>query len=114
MTDTDPAELPGVIRTYLAAHAVRDTDTALQSFAADAVVLDDGHRFGETDEIRTFLQKAGSQFRYTTELVGTERIDEQHWVVRNRLKGDFPGGVVDLAYRFTIDDDLITELVIGV
>ena len=31
----------------------------------------------------------------------------------NRLEGDFPGGVVDLDYRFTVDGDRIAELVIA-
>ena len=36
-----------------------------------------------------------------------------HWVATNRLEGDFPGGVVDLRYRFAMDGDLIAELVIA-
>ena len=31
----------------------------------------------------------------------------------NHLEGDFPGGVVNLRYQFTVVDDLITELVIA-
>ena len=31
----------------------------------------------------------------------------------NHLEGDFPGGVVDLRYKFTLTDDLISELVIA-
>jgi hypothetical protein len=34
-------------------------------------------------------------------------------VAVNHLEGSFPGGVVDLAYRFTMDGDLIAELVIA-
>jgi hypothetical protein len=34
-------------------------------------------------------------------------------VAVNHLEGDFPGGVADLAYRFTMDCDLIAELVIA-
>ena len=28
----------------------------------------------------------------------------------NRLEGDFPGGTVDLSYRFHLNDDRITHL----
>jgi hypothetical protein len=34
-------------------------------------------------------------------------------VAVNHLEGNFPGGVVDLAYRFTMDGDLIAQLVIA-
>ncbi|WP_432562554.1 hypothetical protein [Kineococcus sp. SYSU DK003] len=45
--------------------------------------------------------------------MGTERLDEQHWVTTHLLEGDFPGGRAELRYRFTLQDDLITELVIA-
>jgi hypothetical protein len=46
-------------------------------------------------------------------LVGAEVIDTDTWLVVNHLEGDFPGGVVDLQYRFVVRDDLIVELVIA-
>ncbi len=91
----------------------RDADAALRGFAPTAVIVDDGTTYRGTDEIRRFLSKAGAEFSYTTDLVGAQRIDGAHWVVTNRLEGDFPGGVVDLRYRFAMDGDLITELVIA-
>jgi ketosteroid isomerase-like protein len=112
-TDIDPADLPDPIRTYLVAHAARDTATALQTFGDDAIVVDDGRTFRGTDEVRAFLQDAGAEFSYTTEVVGSECLDDEHWLVRNRLEGDFPGGVADLTYRFTTSGDRITELVIA-
>jgi ketosteroid isomerase-like protein len=112
-TSIDPTELPATIRSYLVAHAARDTDTAVQTFSPDAVVVDQGRTFSGTDEVLHFLQNAGVEFSYTTELVGAERIDDEHWVVLNHLEGDFPGGVADLTYRFTMDGDRITELVIA-
>jgi hypothetical protein len=39
--------------------------------------------------------------------------DEDTWLVVNHLEGDFPGGVVDLRYRFALSGDLISELVIA-
>ena len=64
-------------------------------------------------EVLDFLRHAGGEYTYTTELVGAERVDDAHWVAVNRLEGDFPGGVAELRYRFTLADDLITELVIA-
>lgn len=106
-------QLPATIRGYLAAHAARDHDAALRAFAATAVVVDDGRTYRGTDEILGFLREAGAEFTYTTELVGAERLDEQDWVATHRLEGDFPGGIVVLGYRFTMDGDHIARLVIA-
>lgn len=112
-TTISPAQLPAPIRDYLDAHTRQDTDAALAHFGPDAVVTDQGETFRGLDEIRDFLTRAGSEFTYTTELTGAERIDDTHGVARVRLEGDFPGGVADLAYRFTLRDGRIVELFIG-
>ena len=112
-TTIDPTELPATIRTYLAAHTAREIDAAARTFAPEAVVVDDGHTFRGAEQVREFLGKAGSEYTYTTDLVGAERVDDDQWVAVVRLEGDFPGGVVELRYPFTLVDDLITELVIA-
>ena len=112
-TSISPDQLPATIRGYLAAHLAGDTDTALRAFAPTAVVVDDGRAYRGTEEIRGFLATAGSEFTYTTTLVGAERTDDTHWVAVNHLEGDFPGGVVDLRYRFVLAGDLVAELVIA-
>lgn len=112
-TTVQSDQLPTTIRAYLAAHATRDVDAALRVFAPTAVVVDQDQTFRGSEDILRFLRKAGTEFTYTTEFVGAQRIDDAHWVVTNRLKGDFPGGTVELSYRFVMEDDLITELVIG-
>ncbi|RBY87766.1 nuclear transport factor 2 family protein [Blastococcus sp. TF02A-30] len=112
-TGIRPDQLPTPIRGFLAAHVARDADTALRAFTSTAVVVDDGTTYRGTDEIRRFLTEAGSEFTYTTTLVAAERTDDAHWVAVNRLEGDFPGGVVDLRYRFALDGDLVAELVIA-
>ena len=112
-TGIRPDQLPATIREYLAAHLRRDTDAALRAFTPAAVVVDDGTTYRGTEEIRGFLSRAGAEFTYTTTLVAAERTDDAHWVATNRLEGDFPGGVVDLRYRFAMDGDLVAELVIA-
>lgn len=108
-----PTQLPASIRAYLTAHAAGETELALRTFAPDAQVVDDGRTYRGSDEIHRFLTKAGAQFTYTTELVGAQRVDDEHWVAVNRLEGDFPGGVAELRYRFTLADDVITHLTIA-
>lgn len=111
-TSIDPNELPNTIRSYLAAHAARDAGRAVQAFHPDAVVVDQGQTFRGTDAVLDFLRSAGAEFSYTTELVDATRVDDEHWVTTSHLEGDFPGGVADLTYRFTVDGDRITELTI--
>ena len=112
-TSIRPDQLPATIQGYLAAHQARDHDTALRAFTPTSVVVDDGTTYRGTGEIRRFLSKAGAEFTYTTTLVAAERTDDTHWVAVHRLEGDFPGGVVDLRYRFAMDGDLVAELVIA-
>ncbi len=77
------------------------------------MVVDDGITYRGTEEIRSFLAKAGAEFTYTSTLVAAERTDDAHWVATEHLEGNFPGGVVDLRYRFVMDGESIAELVIA-
>jgi len=101
-TSIRPDQLPATIQGCLAAHQARDHDAALRAFTPTSVVVDDGTTYRGTGEIRRFLSKAAA-----------ERTDDTHWVAAHRLEGDFPGGVVDLRYRFAMDGDLVAELVIA-
>lgn len=106
-------DLPEVIGRYFSAHDRRDTDAAVATFASDAVVVDDGHEYASPDEIRDWLAHASTQFTYTRTFAGAEAVTLETWLVTNRLEGNFPGGVVDLRYRFRIARGLISELVIA-
>ena len=104
--------LPAVVRTYLTAHRARDVATALSAFTDDAAVTDEGHTFHGREAIATWLGSAGSEFTFTTEFIGATSADAAHVDVLQRLVGNFPGGVADLHYRFTLDGDLVSRLVI--
>jgi ketosteroid isomerase-like protein len=105
-------ELPATITTYLTAHQERDVATAVAAFADDAVVTDEGNTYRGRDGIRDWLKNAASGFTFTTEFVGATRLDAAHVDVVQHLEGDFPGGVADLHFRFTMDGALISRLVI--
>jgi hypothetical protein len=105
--------MPDVIHRYQEAHDRHDTGTALSTFTSDAKVVDEGHTFRGSDEIRSWLTTAASQYTFTRRLVDANAVDADTWVVVNHLEGDFPGSVVDLRYRFVLSDDLISELVIA-
>ena len=112
-TSTRPSQLPPTIRAFLAARAERAVDDALRAFGDDPVVVDDGRTFRGADEVRGFLRDAGTEFTYTTELLGAWRLGDDRWVVRHHLVGDFPGGIADLDHRFTLGGGLVAELVIA-
>lgn len=111
-TDTTWNALPAVVKTYLTAHRARDVAAAISTFTADAEVTDEGHTLRGRDAIATWLGDAGSEYTFTTELTGATTTDAAHIDVVQRLEGNFPGGVADLHYRFTLDGDLISRLVI--
>jgi len=46
-------------------------------------------------------------------LISAEPVDDDAWLVTNHLEGDFPGGDVDLRYRFVPVGDLIADLEIA-
>jgi len=106
-------QLPTTIRGFLTAHVARDVDAALHLFTPTAVVVDNDTTYRGTEEIRDFVATAGAEFTYTVTLLAVEHTDDAHWVTTHRVEGDFPGGVVDLRYRFVIDGDLVRELVIA-
>ena len=111
MTDESPA-VPEVIRRYFAAHDRRDTDAALSAFDSEARVFDDGREYRGQETIRDWLAHASTQFTYTRTFLDAVEEAPQVWLVRNRLEGNFPGGVVDLGYRFRLVNELIADLVI--
>lgn len=108
----DTRDLPEVITDYLTAHQARDLDPALASYTDDAVVTDEGRTYQGKREIRAWLSRSASEYTYTIELTGAVRVDAEHYVATHHLEGDFPGGVVDLRFRFALRDGLIAELVI--
>ena len=82
-------------------------------FVDDAVVIDDGQTSRGTNEIRAWRENVASVYEYTTELVGLQPAGAGEYVAHVRLEGNFPGGTVDLRYRFTVDGDAIRRIAIA-
>jgi ketosteroid isomerase-like protein len=108
----DLTVLPAVITTYLAAHRRHEVETAIAAFTPDATVTDEGRTMSGADAIRTWLARAAGEYTYTIEPIGAAAVGEGRYDVVHHLEGDFPGGQVDLHFRFTLRDDHIRELVI--
>ena len=54
---TNLTALPAPIRAYLTAHQSRDDDAAVQAFAPDATVTDEGNTHTGTQAIRAWRQR---------------------------------------------------------
>jgi ketosteroid isomerase-like protein len=107
-----PSQLPELIQRYLVAHRARDLDTAVGCYTEDATVTDEGNTYSGPQRIRDWLATSASEYTYTVELTGARRIDGQRYVALHHLEGDFPGGVADLQFRFTLRDERIAQLTI--
>ncbi len=106
-------QLPTTITAYLVSHTARDLDAAMRWYADDAEVIDEGKPYYGRDEIRAWLGSAASEYTYTIDLIGARQVDDTTYVATHHLEGNFPGGTVDLDFTFTLQDDLITRLVIA-
>jgi uncharacterized protein (TIGR02246 family) len=107
-----PAAVPNVISRYFDVTAERDTDAIVALFANDATVVDEGTERRGRDQIRAWRNGPATAYTYTTELLRTETIDPDHYLITGRLTGNFPGSTTDLNWDFTIADTRITQLVI--
>jgi ketosteroid isomerase-like protein len=112
-TRIDPDDLPAVVHSYLTAHDARDVDTALAALTDDAVVVDEGHAHRGKEAIATWMRRSASEYTYTSRLTGARKDDAAHWVATHHLEGDFPGGAVDLDFRFTLRDGKVGALTIA-
>jgi len=107
-----PNQLPKPISSYLVAHQARDLDTAVGYYTDDAVAVDEGHAYHGPRQIREWLATAASEYTYTIELTGARRIDADQYVAIHHLEGNFPGGVADLEFKFTLREGRISRLTI--
>jgi ketosteroid isomerase-like protein len=104
---------PDVISRYFSSAARRQTDALVALFTADAVVIDEGETYRGASEIRKWWEDPATAFEYTTDVLGVEPAGGADYVAREHLAGNFPGGTVDLRYRFSIANDRIRRLEIA-
>jgi hypothetical protein len=110
---TTAHDVPGIIARYFDAHDRYDIDDAVALFGPNATVIDERQTHHGHDDIGAWLASAGRQYTYTRTPLGAHQQLDGGWIVRNRLDGDFPGGTVELAYRFNLDGDQIATLTIA-
>lgn len=109
---TDWDALPKTVRTFMTALDAHDANQALATLSTDAVVTDEGHDYEGHDEIGAWVAVAAAEYTYTTEFTGAT-MTASGVDIGQHLEGDFPGGVADLRYRFTLDGTVISRVVIA-
>jgi ketosteroid isomerase-like protein len=106
--------LPIVISDYLEASERGDLDALVACFTDDAVVHDEDQEWRGQAEIRQWREKVANAYEYTVEVRGAAKqgsVDGvQRHDVHTHLEGNFPGGTVDLTFRFGLRDDRIATL----
>jgi hypothetical protein len=102
-----------VVRRYFELDADRNIDAIVAQFRDDATVVDEGKERHGTREIRAWQIGDASRYTYTTEILDTVALAPDRRVVAGRLTGNFPGGVAELKWDFTIAGDRITRLIIA-
>ena len=109
-----PDSLPTIISEYLAAADRDDVDAIVACFANDATVCDEDREWHGHAEIRGWRTKVATAYEYTVEVRGAAEqgsVDGvQRHDVHTHLEGNFPGGSVDLTFRFGLRDDRIATL----
>jgi hypothetical protein len=108
MTDQAPA----VITRYLTAADDRDALALAACFTTDGSVLDESQTFIGHDAIAAWREGLASTYTYTSTVTGSEPQPDGSYRISAHLEGNFPGGVADLAYTFTLRDELIAALTI--
>ena len=105
--------VPDVIRRYFLLDAEREIDSIVALFSDDATVVDEGETRHGTTGIRAWQTGPASQYLYTTDVLGTDALTAERFVVTGRLTGSFPGGTAELKWDFTVAGNRIIQLVIA-
>ncbi|WP_432988795.1 nuclear transport factor 2 family protein [Dactylosporangium sp. CA-233914] len=106
-------ELPETISAYLGAHGRRDAVAVAAVLADDVVVVDDGHTYRGVEAVKDWVRSAAGEYTYTSRLMSVTREEDGRYDALHRLEGNFPGGVVDLHYRFTLRGGKVARLEIA-
>jgi hypothetical protein len=105
--------VPDVIRRYFVLDADREIESIVALFTDDATVIDEGETRHGITAIRAWQVGPASRYTYTTDVLGTDALTADRFVVTGRLTGNFPGGTAELKWDFAVAGDRISQLVIA-
>ena len=106
-------ELPELLSRYFDATDGHDVEGLVALFADAATLVDEGATRHGLNEIRAWANGPAIAYDYRTDLISSEAIAPDRYLVAGRLTGDFPGGTADLTWDFTIAGEHITRLVVA-
>ncbi len=102
---------PQAILDYYERSEGANPETAISAFGDSALVEDEGKTHQGRAAISEWLERAAREYQYTRTFLLAES-DGTEITVVNRLEGNFPGGIIDLAYRFVLEAERISSLTI--
>jgi hypothetical protein len=100
--------LPKPVAAYFIADEA-DGEAVSRCFVDDAVVKDEGQTYNGRAAIKKWKEDASAKYEYTSEPLACEQKDRKI-VVTCRLRGNFPGGPVDLRFLFELAGEKIASL----
>ncbi|MDO9369727.1 MAG: nuclear transport factor 2 family protein [Sphingopyxis sp.] len=108
-TEATVGSLPKPIAAFVEANTRLDVDGMLKPFAADALIVDNGHRHAGLAEIRTLFAEEVVAVKaiFTPDSV---RRENGKIVVEGPAHGDFKGSPIRFTYGFTLENDAIKTL----
>ena len=108
-TEAIVESLPKPIADFVEANARLDVDGMLKPFAAEALIVDNGHRHAGLAEIRTLFEEEVVVVKaiFTPDSV---RRENGKIVVEGPAHGDFNGSPIRFTYEFTLEKGAIKTL----
>lgn len=102
-------KLTPLCTTFVESMNAFDSARFLTCFAPQAIVHDEGRTHQGHEEIRTWIEKAFTQYHPTLEI--TEVAEKNgDTVITGPVSGTFDGSPIVLHYNLTIEQDKIAEL----
>lgn len=105
--------VPIPLASYYTATNAHDVEKMLACFKDNATVLDEGETLKGARQIEAWMKSTISKYKFSSKIIKVENMNEKTRVTAT-VSGNFPGSPIDLRYDFTIVDEKIQALQIGV
>ena len=100
------------IAAYIDASNGRNAEALIACFTPEAIVVDEGHTYHGTAEIREWLARTVAAYAFTLE--ATQAAEQgSETVVTCHVSGTFDGSPIQVPFHFTLEGDKIAALTIG-
>src|SRR6266446_8806484 len=103
-------KLPEPLESYFEAVNREDVEAMLVSFAANAVVKDEGKTRSGIAELREWIEEVTGKYHPRFEVADVVEDDAGTVVVIGLVSGAFPGSPIRLRYTFRLSEGKITHL----